>query len=495
MKQHTNTNLQLTAVRFYEDPDNDTLNRDLAGILELTSRDAALRIELDFWVKPDPGECEVRGINRNIEITITDETDGTVWSNHEIRLHIGCTKGEATRTVSYVNAAERLKDGHVYKLWVRESRSGILLGTDGIEIVNRLPDAPNPDHVTEVEIDDDEFDALLRKFIRNESESPRTGIYEETLGEEAGDEVDEFDLDFPLSEPETAPEPEPEPAFAMLDNLTGLVQVKEKLHRLEKVVLFNKLRRENGLPVSTSPLHCMFLGSPGTGKTTVAGALGRMLAEAGVLSKGHVVFRERSTLLGPNYSNEETNTLNAIEEAQGGILFIDEAYQLYQPKDPRDPGRFVIETLMTALADESRRDWMLILAGYPAELEAMRDMNPGLRSRIPDSNLYTFDDFSESELMEIAVRWLDRHGFRLSTEAETALRQRLAADYARRDKSFGNARHVNNILETEVLPAMATRVIDENTGNPDDLVVIRAVDIPRHAPASRTKEKPRLGFR
>lgn len=132
--------------------------------------------------------------------------------------------------------------------------------------------------------------------------------------------------------------------------MTGLQSVKEK-----HLVLFNKKRQELDLPTLKLPLHAMFWGSPGTGKTTVAKRMGLMLRRAGVLSKGHVIIKERATLLGPYYSNEETNTQAAIDEAQGGILFIDEAYQLYQPNDPRDPGKFVIEALITALADESRR--------------------------------------------------------------------------------------------------------------------------------------------
>lgn len=139
-----------------------------------------------------------------------------------------------------------------------------------------------------------------------------------------------------------------------LASLTGLKAVKNKLAIYEKLVGFNKLRADNGLAVPSLPLHAMFMGSPGTGKTTVAKMMGAMLHRAGVLSSGHVIVKERSTLMGPNYSNEETNTLQAIEDAQGGILFIDEAYQLYQPNDPRDPGKFVIETLLNALADESK---------------------------------------------------------------------------------------------------------------------------------------------
>ena len=185
-------------------------------------------------------------------------------------------------------------------------------------------------------------------------------------------------------------------------------------------------------------------------------------------AKGHVVVRERSTLLGQNYNSESEKTLAAIEEARGGILFIDEAYQLYQPNDSRDPGKFVIETLLTALADESDRDWMLVLAGYPDEMRKMFEMNPGFKSRIPESNIYLFEDFTESELIEIAEKYLSGHRYNLSDEARIALGDRLRKDYTARTKNFGNARHVINMIQTEIIPSMAVRVTkalksDENS--------------------------------
>lgn len=279
-----------------------------------------------------------------------------------------------------------------------------------------------------------------------------------------------------------------------LDHLTGLTSVKAKLETYEKLVCFNRMRADNGLPVCSLPLHAMFMGSPGTGKTTVAKLMGEMLAHAGVLSRGHVVVKERATLIGPYYSNEETNTQKAIEEAHGGILFIDEAYQLFQPNDPRDPGKFVIEALMTALADESNRDWMLILAGYPDKMRAMFEMNPGLKSRIPESNVYTFDDFTESELMEIAERYLARNNFALDDGAREALTRRLRADYENRDSNFGNARHVVNMIQTEILPAMAIRVMTAGAHDVKLLSEISACDIKERTGVDVPVRRP-VGFR
>lgn len=280
-----------------------------------------------------------------------------------------------------------------------------------------------------------------------------------------------------------------------LDSLTGLDGVKEKVATYRSLVEFNRRRELLGLPVSGFPLHCMFLGAPGTGKTTVAKILGEILHECGVLSKGHVVVHERSTLLGQYYSSEGENVRKAIEEARGGVLFIDEAYQLYQPSDPKDPGRFVLETLMTALADEENRDWMLILAGYTEPMMRLFNVNPGLRSRIPETNFYVFDDFTESQLMEIAEGYLSRRKFELTDEARELLRSRLQADYAARDKDFGNARHVVNLIETGIFPAMARRLSGVKSPTAGQLSLIEASDIPTAAPAVPRRITPRPGFR
>lgn len=336
---------------------------------------------------------------------------------------------------------------------------------------------------------DEDLDAAIDAFIASERE--------------AADPEEEAPADDPEDEPadDDAPDAPTPPAagadpLAALNRLTGLRAVKEKLTTYERVVRFNRLRADSGLPVAHAPLHAMFLGSPGTGKTTVARMMGVMLRRAGLLSRGHVVVRERATLLGQYYSSEAQNTLAAIDEAQGGILLIDEAYQLFQPDDPRDPGKFVVETLLTALADEHRRDWMLVLAGYPDQMLRLFDLNPGLRSRIPDSNIYRFDDFSEPELMEIAERYLASNRYTLAPDAHAALADRLRADYAHRERNFGNARHVINLIQTEILPAMAVRVTTEAASAPLSeaaLTVIRPADIPRPA-GPLAPPRPRLGF-
>lgn len=331
-----------------------------------------------------------------------------------------------------------------------------------------------------------DFDKLLDDFISEQNANPVL----ESQSDEGSDSSEESEKSDSEIQVESSND---NTLLPSLDNLTGLRSVKKKLSVYERVVRFNKMRSDKGFSTTPTPLHAMFLGSPGTGKTTVAKMMGVMLSRVGILSKGHVVVRERATLLGQNYNSESEKTLSAIEEAQGGILFIDEAYQLYQPNDSRDPGKFVIETLLTALADESNRDWMLILSGYPDMMRRMFEMNPGFKSRIPDSNIYIFDDFTELELMEIAENYLIRHNYTLSVDARQAFTQRLNADYINRDKNFGNARHVINMIQTEILPSMAVRVTNQGIVDETSLTEIQMTDIP--APKVKSNvPRSRIGF-
>ncbi len=367
------------------------------------------------------------------------------------------------------------------------------------ERFNRLvPYTILPEEENEEEDDEyDDFDAALDRFIENELKEGCEGDEDnEPFSDDGFIETPELptsDVAEVNPETETDVTDETTQFSELISRLTGIRTVKEKLMTYERLVLFNRMRKEKNLPALSTPLHAMFLGSPGTGKTTLAKMIGMMLRRAGILSKGHVVVRERSTLLGQHYSSPHERTLEAIEEARGGILLIDEAYQLYQPDDPRDPGVSVIETLMTALSDESKRNWMLILAGYPKETRRMFDMNPGLKSRIPESNIYIFEDFNEKELIEIAEKYLERNSYCLTPDAHAALADRLKSDYSHRDKNFGNARHVINMIQTEIIPAMAMRVTNGCDLNENSLTEILPADIP-NTYAQISASNRRIGF-
>lgn len=270
----------------------------------------------------------------------------------------------------------------------------------------------------------------------------------------------------------------PEQPFEVLKSLIGLSQVKEQMGVYRDMVRMAIQRRQNGLSVPPFSLHAAFMGNPGTGKTTVARLYGAMLKELGLLSSGHVVYKERSLLTGQNYSSEQEMTLQAIEEAQGGVLFIDEAHSLYNPSDPRDPGKNVIQTLLTALSDEQKNDWALLLAGYPDGITRLFSIDQGFPSRIPERNRYYFQDYTADELMQIADSYCIRHNYFLSEEAREALRMKIRHDYRLRDEKFGNARYVTALLTSEILPAMASRLARRSPVSLFDMLTIEREDIP-----------------
>lgn len=260
-----------------------------------------------------------------------------------------------------------------------------------------------------------------------------------------------------------------------LDRMIGLSTLKEKLKTYLCTIEFNRQRARQGLPVKKAPLHAVFTGNPGTGKTTVAKLMGQIFKEMGLLSKGHVVLAERTTLTGQFYNSENEKTLNLLTQAKGGILFIDEAYTLYAKNDPKDPGIRVLEALLTALSDESDRDWMLIMAGYPQPMSDMLNANPGLATRVPNS--YPFDDYDLGELMQIADLYVGSNGFRFSDDAYKTLEMVVRKAWSNRDERFGNGRYVTTLLETEIIPNMSKRIMGHKQ-LPDDLSTIEKSDIP-----------------
>lgn len=265
-------------------------------------------------------------------------------------------------------------------------------------------------------------------------------------------------------------------AIARLEKMAGLKDVKEKVHAMMDFHKLQQMRAEAGLPIKQPCLHARFLGNPGTGKTTVARLLGQIYKEMGLLSSGHVVLEERKNMIGRYYDSEGQAVENALNRAKGGILLIDEAYNLYVESDDKDPGRRILEYLLTALSDENNRDWMLILAGYPNEMEKMLESNPGIESRV--SEQFYFNDLSEEELLQVAELYCDDNKYELSGEARERLKAVIARDVAAKDKNFGNGRYVNKLMETAINTRMASRLSKVYSPTYDQLVTVEADDIP-----------------
>lgn len=264
----------------------------------------------------------------------------------------------------------------------------------------------------------------------------------------------------------------------LIHKMIGLSTVKKKLHDYKTLMMMDKRRAERGLPVPFRSLHAAFIGNPGTGKSTMVELLGLMFKELGILSKGHVVLENRSTLLGQFYSSENEKTLNALERAKGGILFIDEAHTLHAPQDPKDPGIRVLETLKNILSDTENRDWMLILAGSPKEMDVMLSNSIGLESLIPESNRYYFEDYSVDELMQIADLYCKRNQYTLTPEARKALYTIVKRAHSVKDEAFGNGRYIENLMSLQVIQAMSHRISALSYPTMEQLIRIEKEDIP-----------------
>ena len=232
-----------------------------------------------------------------------------------------------------------------------------------------------------------------------------------------------------------------------LEKLVGCQDIKHHIDEMLTVSRYNRMRRffDPDSKIHSLALHSIFFGRPGTGKTTVCRIFGSLLKDAGVLSKGHVVVCDRSTFIGKVWGNEEQAVRDVVEMAKGGVLMIDEAYQL-NSSDEKDPGRRVLPLLMSILADETKRNIAVVLCGYKDEMERLLEMNPGLISRFP--NRFEFPDFTIEELLEITRRRIRDYNYNFTHAGWIKFKALISAAYATRDpKTWGNARFIANQLE------------------------------------------------
>lgn len=251
-------------------------------------------------------------------------------------------------------------------------------------------------------------------------------------------------------------EPSPDEALGELGQLVGLDEVKQSIRDLTALLAVARDRRELKLADAGLPtLHALFLGRPGTGKTTVARLMGNLFKSIGMLPKGHVVEVDRSRLVGQYIGETAQKTQAVIREAMGGVLFVDEAYALVQdPNDARDFGREAVDTLLKAMEDH-RHEFVVIAAGYPDKMRDFLQSNPGLRDRFGQT--FHFADYTPSQLMTIWKRLTDKAGFVLDEEALNLVQEEFGARYQRRDNAFANARMVRTFLE-QVTMAQARRL-------------------------------------
>ncbi|WP_091657063.1 AAA family ATPase [Alteribacillus iranensis] len=255
-----------------------------------------------------------------------------------------------------------------------------------------------------------------------------------------------------------------------LSKMIGVTQVKEFIREMYALVYVNQCRGKLNLEAAQQNLHMMFIGNPGTGKTTVARILAQMLKDMNILEKGHFIEAERADLVGEYIGQTAQKTRDLIKKASGGVLFIDEAYSLARGGE-KDFGREAVDALVKAMEDH-QHTFILILAGYPAEMKKFLRLNPGLPSRFP--NILHFQDFTNEQLLDLFKRMVKERDY----ECTDQLTKKVAAHFQVRTlentKSF-NGRYVRNMIE-KIIRRQALRLLKEGKIDKQSLVTLEAGD-------------------
>lgn len=279
-------------------------------------------------------------------------------------------------------------------------------------------------------------------------------------------------------------------ALTELNRLTGLNNIKADINEMVKLVRYY---RETGKDVLNKfSLHTVFRGNPGTGKTTVTRIIGKIYKSLGLLERGHIVETDREGLIAGFVGQTALKTMEKINKAMGGILFIDEAYALAEDGQ-NSFGREAIEVVLKNMEDH-RGDFAVIIAGYPAPMDKLLRMNPGLKSRF--DRALTFVDYTPDELFEIAAQMLKREGLKPDDAASAHIRHYLFTIHEHRDQFFGNAREVRKMIERAITNQnlrMASLAKEERTSDAIETLTYDDVKdfVAGNAPNSN---RQRIGF-
>lgn len=241
-------------------------------------------------------------------------------------------------------------------------------------------------------------------------------------------------------------------AFDKLNQLIGLDELKEEMRSLISFVKMQKFRRNNGFPVVPIQLHAVFTGNPGTGKTTVAKIYAELLKECGILKRGHLIVTSRADFVASYIGQTASKTKKKIKEALGGVLFIDEAYSLLGQSG--DYGKEAIDTMVDEMTKHNE-NLVVILAGYPYEMEALLQSNPGLQSRF--KKFFHFPDYKTEELITILESYVNSFQYQLTDSVKEFLQKSL------KDYTFsGNGRFAINLAD-EMIQVQAMRLMNDNS--------------------------------
>jgi len=274
-------------------------------------------------------------------------------------------------------------------------------------------------------------------------------------------------------------------ALDELDRLIGLNNIKQEVRTLANFLKIQAEREKAGLPTTELSLHMIFGGNPGTGKTTVARIVGRVFDSMGVLSKGHLVETDRSGLVAEFAGQTGPKTNTKIDEALDGVLFIDEAYTLISSEGEDPYGHEAVQSLLKRMEDDRHR-LVVILAGYPDEMQTLLQSNPGLSSRF--SRNLDFVDYTPLELSQIFGRMCDKNHYHLPAAARAKVIVGFHYLYENRDRFFGNGRNARNLFE-HAIRLMANRIAEIADLSIQQLTMLEPEDIEfRKVPAERFEE-------